>query len=70
VKKENPVSKFPLSKCNLHRCQKGRFECYFEPTHEPACEATFKGLANKFKGVAKKGSGGAVYKLNPVDPVA
>jgi hypothetical protein len=54
----------------LHRCQKGRFECYFEPTHEPACEATFKGLANKFKGVAKKGSGGAVYKLNPVDPVA
>jgi len=38
--------------------QRGRFECYFEPTHEPACESTFKGLTGKFKGIAKRTSGG------------
>ena len=38
--------------------QNKRFECYFEPTHEPACDSTFKGLASKFKGIAKRGSGG------------
>ena len=38
--------------------QKGRFECYFEPTHEQSCKATFNSLANKFKGIAKRGSGG------------
>ena len=38
--------------------QNGRFECYFQPTHEPVCDGAFKGLANKFKGIAKRGSGG------------
>lgn len=38
--------------------QRGRFECYFEPAHEPACESVFKGLAGKFKGISKRGSGG------------
>ena len=27
--------------------QRGRFECYFEPTHQPACHSNFKSLAGK-----------------------